>query len=243
MADEFTQKTVLRCIICGEALIKSDAVRYSGALAHKTCTQKTIVEKTDSFKRGFLYLGSIGVVIVVAMLLASTIGFSQPVSYSIAFAGTAIGFLIQSAGFVGIARNYDLPQGFACTILSIFNSIAFALASSIVLVAGNNPDYYTEEGILLLYEIPYLGVAIISAYLLTGLIMVIFAIIIAILEDQLNPLYPNYIISIILIISAAFVTGSPVNILCEFILVTFVFLIAGPPPAWSDVSELQTPYE
>ncbi|MHA1638455.1 MAG: hypothetical protein ACTSUB_10625, partial [Candidatus Thorarchaeota archaeon] len=238
MSDEPEQKTALRCIICGKSLILAEAVRYSGALAHATCTQKTIVERVGSFKRGLLYFGSSGVVVVVAIFLALSIGVTGPVYYTVAFAGIAVGLLLQSVGFVGIARNYDLPQGFGCTVLAILNALAYAIASFIVLVNGTNPEFYNEDGFLDIFLIPYMAPTLVSAYLLTGLLMVIFAVIVLILEDQLNPLYPNYIIAIILIVSAAFATGYPVNTIIEFILVTFVFLIAGPPPAWSEVSEL-----
>lgn len=243
MSDEYEQNTVLRCIICGKPLSKADGVRYGGALAHETCTLKTIEEKVDNFQRSLLYIGSFGLVVVAVTYFSLFTTVTDPIYYAIAFAGTAVGLMIQSVGFVGIARNYDLPQGFACTILAILNAIAYAMASFIVLVNGNNPEYFTAEGFLDLFRIPYMELALYAAFALTGLLMIIFGIIILLLEDQLNPIYPNYIITIIFIVLVAFVPGSPVNILIEFVLVTFVFLIAGPPPAWSEVSELHTPNE
>jgi len=74
---------------------------------------------------------------------------------------------------------------------------------------------------------------------MTGFLMVMVAVVIFMLEGIISEGIINRIIGILFIILVAFLIDNPMNIMIEFVLVSFVFLTAGPPKDWSEVSALE----
>ena len=248
MKHDSDETSIVRCIICGETLEEWEIVRYVGAVAHASCAAKSVEEHFEGFDKRPFYIGSMGTIIALVMyipmfLLAQDGGF-----YALAFAGIAIGLVVQSVGFLGIWRSYQMPHGIILFTLALLTSAAYSIASVLMATFGNDPQYYNDLGQLIVMAIPGMGFFVNIAYLMTGFLMVFLAVAIFLLEGVISEGIINRIMGIIMIVLVAFIMivpfafilVGPVNVLIEFVFVSFIFLTAEPPRDWGEVSELHT---
>lgn len=239
MKHDSDEQSIVRCIICGELLDGEESVRYVGAVAHASCASKSIEENVEGFDRRPFYIGSVGTFIALLMAIPMFTLIQDGGLYAVVFAGIAIGLVVQSVGFLGIRRTYFMPQGLILFVLALVTAAAYAVSSLSMALFWNNPDYFDGQGQLMIMTIPGMEFYLYIAYAMTGLLMIILAVVIFLLEGVINEGIQNRIIGIMCIVLVAFFVGSPVNIWIEFVFVSFIFLTAGPPRTWGEVSELE----
>ena len=240
MKHDSDEQSIVRCIICGETLDGQESVRYVGAVAHASCASKSVEENVEGFDRRPFYIGSVGTFVALLMAIPMFSLIQDGSLYAIAFAGISIGLVVQSVGFLAIRRTYFMPQGLILFILALVTSAAYAVSSILMALFWNNPDYFNEQGQLMVMAIPGMEFYLYIAYAMTGFLMIILAVVIFLLEGVISEGIQNRIMGILCIALVAFFVGSPVNIWIEFVFVSFIFLTAGPPRTWGEVSELQT---
>lgn len=239
MKHDSEEKSIVRCIICGETLDGQESVRYVGAVAHASCAAKSIEDHHEGFDRRPFYIGSMGTFIAILMSIPMFLDAQDSGLYALAFIGIAIGLVVQSVGFLGIRQSYQMPQGIILFFLALLTAIAYSAASVLMVTFGNDTQYFDEFGQIVVMAIPSMEFYLYLAYAMTGFLMVILAVVILLLEGVISEGNTNRILGIILIVLVAAIPGGPVNVLIEFVVVAFVFLTAGPPRNWSEVSELQ----
>jgi len=233
------ETSIVRCIICGETLDGAESVRYVGAVAHASCAAKSVENQFEGFDRSFFYIGSTGLLVALATYIPLySLGISSRL-YALAFVGIAIGLVLQSVGFLGIQRNYHMPRANVPYFLALITAALYSGAAVLLIVFGNDPLYYHESGAFLVMSIPMMVTFLSAAFLMTGFLMVMVAVVIFMLEGTISDGIANRIIGILLFVLVAFLVDNPLNIMIEFVLVSFVFLTARPPKDWSEVSELE----
>jgi len=130
------EKSIVRCIICGETLDGQESVRYVGAVAHASCASRTIEENVEGFDRRPFYIGSMGFLIALSSYIPLYLLGINSGLYALAFVGIAIGLVLQSVGFLGIQRNYHMPRANVPYFLALITAALYSGARGI----SNNVD-------------------------------------------------------------------------------------------------------
>ena len=239
MKHDSDETSIVRCIICGETLDGQESVRYVGAVAHASCASRTIEENVEGFDRRPFYIGSMGFLIALSSYIPLYLLGTNSGLYALAFTGIAIGLVLQSIGFLGIQKNYHMPRANIPYFLALITAALYAGSSVLLIVFGNDPLYYSESGVFLIMSIPMMVTFLSVAFLMTGFLMLMVAVVIFMLEGTISDGIVNRIIAILFIVLVALLVDNPLNIMIEFVLVSFVFLSAKPPKDWGEVSALE----
>ncbi|MFW9909990.1 MAG: hypothetical protein ACFFEF_15590 [Candidatus Thorarchaeota archaeon] len=241
--DSYYEKGVATCILCGEPLKGLEKVRYRGWWCHAECAHKSLEQNVDNFKKWPFWIGVLGTPsgAFLALMLLSMFLESPPLlnpwPIAIPFFGMAIGLAFQSVGFLGFYVSYLENNGVVLSVLAATSSIFHALVGFLLILNGYNPAYYDPIlGTLNIALIPELSLSIIVAYATLALVMLLTAVVVMMLEGSIGVGVFNRALAILFVGLIAIVPLSPINIIVEFSAVTILFLSAGPPKSWKEVS-------
>ena len=242
------KRSVVSCIICGKSVDPDNAVRYMDWICHPECVNRAVEEKVEGFNDRYFIVGAIGALIGILgsfILISIQPAMSESVltnpstlylNVAISYALIALGILIHSVGLYGLHRNYTQPQGLLSAGIAIVDAAFFSGMSILIFTYGLNPDFLDPEtGHLLLEEILLYTPLVLAAMFLFGVLSVIVAITIWMLEKELKPIIPAVIITIVLVVNVGVFLIIPHSIIVYFGILFWVFYNAGVPKYWSEI--------
>jgi hypothetical protein len=243
------KESVVNCIFCGLHVDPEVAVRYQGWISHPECAKSTMTQRIERFDRRYFILGALGAVIglVFAFLIAGAqAAFAEPIvpdyifmthMVGIGLLGISVGFLIHSIGLFGLYRNYLQVYARTSAILSVLVACCFGYKAFLLLTYGLDPLYHDPEtGHLLL--IPNYYLAGITSVMLFGILSVLVAITVWMLEDELRGGFVSpMILGILLVIIGALVLYSLPMIALYFVVIFLIFTTAGIPKYWIELEK------
>jgi hypothetical protein len=156
---------------------------------------------------------------------------------AIPFFGMAVGLAFQSIGFHGFYSRYYHPMGIALALLAIAAAVFHAVVGVILIQNGFNLAYYDSvTGEFLPLMIPSLWFYMLLAYLTFAFLMLIIAVEVVMLEGTIGSGLFNKAIAFVFVVLVAVVPSTPIGIVFELSAVTILFLSAGVPKTWREVS-------
>jgi len=248
-AEQTENKSVVNCIFCGLHVDPEVAIRYQGWISHPTCAKGAITQRTENFDRKYFIIGAIGAVIglVFAFLHAGAqAAFAEfivpdyifmTLMVGIGLLGVSVGFLIHSIGLFGLHRNYVQIYARISAILSVLIACCLGYMAFLLLTYGLDPLYHNPETGHLL-PLPCYYLAGFVSVMLFGLLSVLVAIAVWMLEDELRGgLVPPMILGILLVIIGVLVLYNLPMIPLYFVTIFLIFTTAGIPKYWIEIEE------
>jgi len=206
-------------------------------------------QRIESFSQTHFILGAVGAVIglvFTSFLSGAYSGFSEPIVPNYIFitiligtgyVGTSVGFLIHSIGLFGLHRTYGETYARLGAIMSVLTASCFGCIALLLLTFGLDPLYHDPETGHLL-QIPYYFIVHSASVALFGILSVLVAITVWMLEDELREgIVPPRIYGILLVIIAALVGYTIPMIALYFMILVFIFTTAGIPKYWVEIEE------
>ena len=151
--------------------------------------------------------------------------------------GISVGFLIHSIGLFGLHKNYVEVYARVSAMVSVLVACCFGYMAFLQLTYGLDPLYHDPETGHLL-AMPDYFLAAFASYALFGVLSVLAAITVWMLQDELRGgLVPPVILGILLVIIAALVMYGPPMIVLYFAIVFLIFTTAGIPKYWIEIEK------
>ena len=242
-------ENVVKCIFCGLDVDPEVAVRYQGWISHPECAKSAMTQRIERFDRRYFILGGIGAVIGLVftfLFVGAQAAFAEPIvpdyifmtfMAGIGLLGISVGFLIHSIGLFGLHKNYEEGYARISAIISVLVACCFGYMAFLLLTYGLDPLYHNPEtGHLLL--IPDYELTGFASFALLGVLSVLVAITVWMLEDELRegPVTP-VILGILLVIAAALVMYSIPMIAFYFVIIFLIYATAGIPKFWVELEK------
>ncbi len=248
-AEKTENESVVNCIFCGLHVDPEVAVRYQGWISHPECAKGAITQRTESFDRKYFIIGAIGAMIglvSVFLFAGAQAAFTEPIvpdyifmtfMVGIGLFGISAGFLIHSIGLFGLHKNYVEVYARVSAMVSVLVACCFGYMAFLQLTYGLDPLYHDPETGHLL-AMPDYFLAAFASYALFGVLSVLAAITVWMLQDELRGgLVPPVILGILLVIIAALVGYGPPMIVLYFAIVFLIFTTAGIPKYWIEIEK------
>ncbi len=240
---------VVKCIFCGLHVDPEIAVRYQGWISHPECAKGAMNQRIERFDRKYFILGGVGAVIglVSAFLFAGAqAAFAETIvpdyifmtfMVGIGLLGISVGFLVHSIGLFGLHKNYEERYAMVSAILSVMVACCFGYMAFLLFTYGLDPLYHNPETGHLL-QLPGYRLATGASLALFGVLSVLVAISVWLLEDELRGgLVPPGKLGILLVIIAALVGYSLPMIALYFVIIFLILTTAGIPKFWVEIEE------
>ncbi len=234
---------IATCMLCGELLKGRDKVKYQGWWCHTECVAESLEKNVDNFDKKPFWIGSLGAPVGILLTLTlfvmslEYVPILNPWPIAIPFLGMAAGLAFQSVGFYGFYSRYYHNMGVVLALFAIISALCHAAVGALLLMNGFDPAYYSvDTGQLMPLAVPGVYLILFLSYGSLGLLMLITAIEVVMLEGTIGTGNFNRVLAVIFIGLVALAPATPINIVVELSAITILFLNAGVPNTWRDVS-------